>query len=520
MKIFEIANFAHGYDDSLNEELTPPTATQNCKNVDYTQEVGAVKKDYGFKVVTSTSITTPLAGALQAIYEGSMWASGTGQFINKRIVVAGGTAYQYCAGNFFLALGDGGEFNTTAEDYVDIVHYVTDFIMADGSSSHNIKKWNGFNTDIDNLVGATGVYRGKRLAVFENRLLIGNVYDVGTTTWQGNRVRWSNLGDPETWTASDYADIVDKEGDEIVRLKPLTDNLVIFKQNSIHSMTFTGGDIPFTIRPIDKKSVNNAPWSVAKGKEGLFFLNQEGINFTDGMRVDLLPADMKVTNILKRLYVNNIHKAYATSLDTLHQYWLAIPIDGSETCNYIIIYDWKHDTWKVMEKDINVLGVFSNEFAGTWSPFASYYGYELAAISWDSSLLYGGSKELFYGLSDGTVDKRSISYNDNGSGYDAYHETPWLDFGNPGEYKELLKIQPVWKGIVGDYVDIQYKKDYEAAWTSCTVDAFDESGVIEQPFIFLRDNGKKWKFRISNNNADEYFALYKMLFYYNERGER
>jgi len=274
MKIFEIENFAHGYDDSLNEELTPPTATQNSKNVDYTQEVGAVKKDYGFKVVSSTGIVSPLAGAVQAIYEGSIWASGSGQFINKRIVVAGGTAYQYCAGDFFIKLGDGGEFNTTAEDYVDIVHYVNDFIIADNSSSHNIKKWNGLNTDIDDLAGAVDTYRGKRLAVFENRLLMGNIYDVGTTSWQGNRVRWSNLGDPETWTASDYADIVDKEGDEIVRLKPLTDNLVIYKQNSIHSMTYTGGDVPYTIRAIDEKSVNNSPLSVSKGKDGFFSLNQ------------------------------------------------------------------------------------------------------------------------------------------------------------------------------------------------------------------------------------------------------
>lgn len=521
MKTYEIKEFLPGYDDSLNEELTAPNATQNSKNVSYTQERGAVKKDYGYKVVSSTGIIPTLAGAVQGIYEGSIWATGSGAFINKRLCVAGGTAYQYCPGNFFLKLGDGGEFNTTAEDYIDAVHYIDDFIIADGSDSHNVKKWNGLNTDLDDLVGALDVYRGKRLAVFENRLIMGNVYDVVGGTRYENRIRWSNLGDPETWDAADNADVVDKEGDEIVRLFPLTDNLVIYKRNSVHVMTFTGGDIPFTIRPIDEKSVNNAPWSVARGKGGLYYLNEEGIFVTDGMGdPQLLPADMKVSNILKRLYVSNIHKAYATSMDILHKYILAIPVDGSETCNYIISYDWKHDVWEVTEKDTNVIGVYSNEFAGTFKPFADYYGYELAAISWDNSLLYGGSKELHYGLSDGTVDKRSIGYNDNGAAYDSYHETPWLDFGEPDKYKEVVQVKPTWKGIEGDYAQIQYKKDYEPAWTSCTVDAFDSSGEIEQPFIFCRDIAKKWKFRISNNNADEYFALYKLMFMYNLMGER
>ena len=86
----------------------------------------------------------------------------------------------------------------------------------------------------------------------------------------------------------------------------------------------------------------------------------------------------------------------------------------------------------------------------------------------------------------------------------------------------MVTINPTWKGIAGDYADIQYKTDYGAAWASCTVDAFDASGEIEQPDIFPQRKavGKKWKFRISNNNADEYFALYKMMFYYNLLGER
>jgi hypothetical protein len=452
------------------------------------------------------------------MYEGSIWASGSGAFINKRIVVAGGTAYWYCPGNFLTEIGDGGEFNTSATDYVDIIHYYDEFYITDGDSSHNIKKWNGFNLTLDDLAGAADTYRGKRLALFENRLIMGNVYDVGDT-WYPHRIRWSDQGDPTTWAAASTADL--EEGDDILRMIPYADNLIIFTKNKIYSMTYTGGDIPFEIRPIDEKSVNNSAWSVARGQGGLYYLNQEGIFVTDGVsNPQLLPADMKVSNILKRLYVSNIHKAYAASMDTQHKYSLALPIDGSETCNYVIIYDWKHDVWEVVEKDVNVLGVFSNEFAGTFKPFADYYGYELAALSWDSSLLYGGSKELYFGLSDGTVDKKSIGYNDNGAAYDAYHETPWLDFGEPDKYKEVVEIKPTWKGIEGDYAQIQYKKDYAAAWTSCTIDAFNSSGEIEQPSIFLRDVGKKWKFRISNNNADEYFSLYKMIFHYNLMGER
>jgi hypothetical protein len=50
-------------------------------------------------------------------------------------------------------------------------------------------------------------------------------------------LRWSNINDPETWTANDYVDI-DKgdHGDYITGLCPMGDRLLVFKSNSVHAV--------------------------------------------------------------------------------------------------------------------------------------------------------------------------------------------------------------------------------------------------------------------------------------------
>lgn len=522
MESFEIADFSIGYDDSLDESQMPANATQNASNTDYSQEAGILRKDFGTKVASSTGITYPLAGAITGMYEGSIWASGSGAWINKRLVAAGGSLYWYCPGGYLVLVGDGGEFATGNTDYVDMVHYITDFVITDRENA--IRKWNGFNLSLDLLGGTDGLYRARCVEVFRNHLILGGTQeslDAGATwTNYDSRFRYSNLGDHETWDATDYNDIVDKAGDRIVRIKTLYDNCIVFKKNSVHSVQFTGGDSDFNYTVIDSKTINNAPWSVARWRDGLMFLNEEGFQTTDGMSVTTFPADTKVTKLLKRLRHEELGRVYATSSDILHQYICCVPLDGSTTNSHVIIYDWKHDTWKIAERGYNAVGVFTDDNLGDWDKIAEYYGYELAGTTWNNYSLYSGSKIITYGDTDGYVKERSLGYNDDAAAYDSFHETGWLDFGKPGIKKDFLQVQPTWKGIADTYATLKYKVDYDAAWTSCSANAFDETGRVEQPFLNLRGNGNKIKFRIENNNADEYYALYKLKIFYNLRSRR
>jgi hypothetical protein len=550
-KVFEIDNFLKGYDDSINEEMSPPESTQNCLNTDYTSEPGAVSKDVGERWIGGDSVVYPLTGATQAIYEGSIYGDSNESF-DKRLLINDGIFYMYCDGGMFIPLASGTTLLPTT-GLIDVTHYYKQFLIA-GGSSKPVYTWDGFTNTVTSLTmsmsigGSTSVandFRANCVEPFRNRIFLGNVWEYDGADWNinENTVRWSNLGLPGTLESDSYVDIIDKEGDEIVRLKAYADKLLIFKKYSLHKLTYVGGeDFPFEASAIDYRTINNAPYSIAETPLGLVFLNEEGLQITDGEVVKTLPADKAVTALLRRLYAGSMHLAYAISSDTTQEYILTVPLDGSTTNNHIISWNWKYNTWRVSDKTADVLGLYTNNLGGTWNSIKAYYGVELAHLSWNSSKLYPDSRDVILGKSDGYVTNRSISYNIGSStpatygtatygtsmyggisgfdGYICFHETPWLDLKNPGVYKEVVRLQPMWKGSKDASVTVKYKADDDVGWSTASSDVFNATNVIEQPILVLRSHGRKFKFRFENSNANETFTIYRFKIFYEERNIR
>jgi len=546
-KVFEIENFAKGYDDSANEEMSSPESTQNCLNTDYTQEVGAVTKDVGEKWIGEDSVVYPLTGATQAVYEGTI-VGDTNEYFEKKMLINDGIFYMFCDGGNFIPLGAGATLlDTTA--LIDVTHYYRQFIIA-GGADHPIYTWDGFTNSVTSLpmsisTSVDNVWRANCVEPWKYRTFYGNVWEYDGSNWNinENTVRWSEEGDPGSMALENYNDFVDREGNKVVRLKAYKDFLLVFKQYSLHKFTWTGGDdYPFEASEIDYRTINNAPFSISETPAGLVFLNAEGLQVTDGNTVDTLPADKAITSLLRRVYGGSLNKAYAISNDTTQEYILSIALDGSSTNNYIIAWNWKYNTWRVSDKTADVLGLYTNNFGGTWESIQDYYGVEIAHLKWSSSKLYPSSRDVVLGKSDGYVTKRSLSYNIGSSspavygtatygtsmyggiagfdGYTCYHETPWLDLKLPGIYKEVVRLQPMWSGSEGATVTVKYKADGDSAWSNASTDAFDESGVIEQPLLSMRSHGRKFKFRFENSEANQTFTIYRIKIFFEERSLR
>lgn len=546
-EIFEISNFSRGYDSSVNEEIAAPESTQNCLNTDYTSEYGAISKDVGEKRIGDESIVYPLTGATQAVYQGSIYGDSNESF-DKKLLINDGIVYMYCDGGNFIPLAGGTTlFETTG--LIDITHYYQRFLMA-GGADHPIYTWDGFTNDVTSLtlsIGAvvSNTFRCNCIESFRNRVFLGNVWEMSGSDWNinENTVRWSNIGLPGTFSDEDYVDVIDKEGDEIVRLKSYADKLLIFKKYSLHKLTYIGGeDYVFEKSAIDYRTVNNAPFSIAETPAGLVFLNSEGLQVTDGETVSTLPADKAITALLRRVYGGSLHLAYAVTNDPSQEYILAIALDGSNTNNHLIIWNWKYNTWKVSDKEADVLGIYTNRFTGTWQPIKDYYGTEIAHLSWNSSKLYPSGNDVVLGKSDGYVKKHSLSYNTGSTspavygsavygvsmyggisgfeGYSCFHETPWLDLEEPGVYKEVVRLQPMWKGSSGASVTVKYKSDGDASWSNASTDSFNGSNVIEQPLLSIRSHGRKFKFRFENSNANQSFTIYRIKIFYEKRETR
>jgi hypothetical protein len=567
METFEIKNFGKGYDDSVNEEMADPSSTQNCLNVTYNEEYGAVSKDVGIKTLGEDSVVHPLSCTIQRVYEGNIDVSGgSGVFDDRKLIVAGGIPYTYCAGDFVIPLHSSTVFSSVSTTIPDITSYINKFFVAAGYD-HDIREWDGVSPSISTNIGlgswttsvSLELFRAKTCDFFHNRLILANTRESENngTTWSvhENRIRWSEQGNYNSWHTYDtawknayYNDVNDRGGDEIVKLHAYKDVLLIFKKNSLWKAIWTGGDSSnayqyiFDFSAVDQRSLGNSPWTIADTPQGVVWLNEEGLQITDGETVIPLEASKSVINLLKRLNIGSIDTACATSNDPRHEYSIAVPIDGSDYNNYLITWNWLYNTWKINDIKASAIGMWTDNVSGTWETIEDYRGFEISALKWNNYLLYPSNHYLVYGDSDGYIKRKSICYNTGAAdvsyygsavygtdvyggtseytGYNAYHETPWLDFELPGVHKEVLRIRPLWKGTDGASVTLSYKSDLDSAWTSTTVDVFNEDGMPEQDFLFMRKTGRRFKFRIENNNANESFTLYRLIAYYNKRDWR
>jgi hypothetical protein len=546
-KVFEIENFAKGYDDSLAEDFAPPESTQHCLYTDYARRPGTIAKSLGEssdigdnvagKLVT---VQKPATGSedIQLIYEGRIDASGTGGWLNKRFIVAGGKVYQYCSGDYLIRLNSGDVlFHTT--DLLDATHYINNFYIA-GGYDYAIRTWNGLNNSVDtvtSLEGGTNHYRAKYVEIYRNRLFMADTSEStdGGVTWTAfpNTVRYSDLGAPTRWDSEDigyvdanYVSILDKEGDEIVRIMAFADALIIFKRNSIHKLTYTGGDLPFERTEIDLRAWGNAGFTVAKVPQGLLFLNQEGLQYTDGTKVENLASAKKVAGILSpyvlpsisylgsQIDYGELEKFYAVSNDTTYEYSVAFSLYGETALSHMLTWNWKYDTWKVrnmgtssVTKDtpVSCLGIFTEEPTET----------------------NAGQKKFITGRHDGTLtEDTTTGYGIGGNDYpDCYHITPWLDFGSPGKQKEVIKLQVLWELSFLSQMTVSYQGSDD--WTGVANNpVFTDLPVVTgggntvQTILPMRALGRRFRFRFSMVGQGQYFYVYSMKIFYNERDIR
>ena len=449
--------------------------------------------------------------------------------------MANGRIWQYCSGDQIIPLGGGTAYFSTI-GLLSATHYINSFYIAAGYD-YPVRTWNGLSNTIGNGGGEDATthpahlfkYRALYTEAWQNRLWIANTSEStdGGVTWTAypNRIRFTSIGYPDEWDIEDnaatdatYVDIYDKDGDEIVGLSSIGDDLLIFKRNSIHKLVYTGGEVFVEAVAIDAKSIGNAGFTVARTPQGILFLNQEGLQITDGNSVQQLESSGKIDGILSarrgslNLKISEIKNACAVSDETRQEYHIIIPaIIGSapNPMQYILTWNWEYDTWKIRDAGtiypMSVIGLFSD--------------------SGEPATSTEGTKRLMIGRHNITLVQESESWLIGSSDYqNCYHITPWLDFGTPGEYKEVIAVQPMWSGTIANTITLSYQTRDEwsnfSSWNDITSDAFVTNERINQPVIPVRAIGTKFRFRFNDTTSGNNWKVYSMKVFYNERSLR
>lgn len=148
-------------------------------------------------------------------------------------------------------------------------------------------RWDGaIGADLGGNFGVSGnMPQAQYIAFWNNFAWVANTYESGTGYQY--RLRWSNINDPETWSAEDYVDIDKGEhGDYITALVPAGDRLLVFKTNSVYAIygfdsdSFQVVTLSNDIGSVPLSSPVNTPYGTFfwYGSEGVYVYN--GNTFT------------------------------------------------------------------------------------------------------------------------------------------------------------------------------------------------------------------------------------------------
>lgn len=198
----------------------------------------------------------------------------------------------------------------------------------------NIYKWSGVG-NLELLGGATD-YKAKLVIEFENHLHLLNIHDGGF--WCPQRVRRSDVGNPEIWNAGNagFVELV-KNSEAITQVSKVSSVLTIYKENSITTSRWLGSPSLFSY---DENVVVGVGIQASKTLQTWrnvdYFLSKDGV------------FSLEYTSKLN-LISSQVNKALIESISP--EYW--------NRCNSIINYD-DNTYWLISTYD-NVIWILNLE---------------------------------------------------------------------------------------------------------------------------------------------------------------
>ena len=215
LSIYRETNFSKGYNDKVQPEHLPKGYLADALNC-------FIRTDQIVKRNGYTAIGSDIGSDACQGMRGVQFADGT----KRMYAVFGGDVHSWTGSGSFTNLG--GTLNTSG--YVDIVVANNAVYFFDGTNT--VVKVASNNT----LSTVAAIPIGKFARWFHNSLYVSGVS--GTP----NRVRISNLGDPEDFSTGTTAtiDVNPNDGDYITGMNELKDELLIFKTQRVWSLTGFG----------------------------------------------------------------------------------------------------------------------------------------------------------------------------------------------------------------------------------------------------------------------------------------
>jgi hypothetical protein len=241
-----------------------------------------------------------------------------------------------------------------------------------------------------------------------------------------------------------FIDVRKNDGDKITGLGIFQDQVIVFKERSIFSLSFDATGLP-VITPITNATGCICAASVRAVENDLFFLARDGLRslgneaqYFDAIRSTIIST--AVTPLIDN--IDDSKFEYCSGLYYNNQYYLTIPLAAGTSTRSVIVYDRRYKAFSYWDLPIthmaiatdssNIEHVYMMNNSGTGATTYGFAGNQMYEITSSRKTDFGTSTTL-----------------DNGSAIRCYVDSKIQAFGSVDVTKFFIDLGLVFKSIVG-----------------------------------------------------------------------
>jgi hypothetical protein len=305
---------------------------------------------------------------------------------------------------------------------------------------------------------------------FTNRL-----FAVGTGA-NRNTLYASDILDAEVWKTTNSIVVGGDDGEDIIAIQPFFDfELLVFKPNKIYLVTADPTATTasgWTVRLINDKIGCQASASAIFTNKDVFFLSNDGIRSVVRSAADDFYAvgptlTEPVKNIIARInrsYIGDANAAFHNN-----RYYLALPLDNSTTCNYVLVYN-----------------TLFGSFEGLWSIAASAMtktnfsgGYSTNCVKLAIGSPTGQVGHLYDYLDPDLQGDGNTEFKDYGTSYTSYVVTKAYDFDDKisKKYGSHYEMEFYYSTATGCTISMKRETDSQYVTIGTNVDTSTPGGL-------------------------------------------
>jgi hypothetical protein len=350
-------------------------------------------------------------------------------------------------------------------------------IMNNGKDSPQV--WIPDTADLQNLPWVTGTstwdslgYTTQAIRSYKNFLIALQFKEGTSATNNPTMLAWSHPAEPFTAPSSwDYSDPTKLAGLQELSSTPgyiidalkLRDYMIIYKDDAIINMAYTGGVYVFAFRDISSIFGLLSKNSVVEFFGKHFAVSNDDIIVHDGMNIESV-----LTDKLKREIFNNIDTTYYANSFVVPNYnkdeiWFCYPESGYSSCTKAAIWNYKTSAWSF--RSLPSVNFISNGIAvvgdSTWD--ADSDTWDSDSTEWDSRS-YNPTVRKLLGTTTTNVAEYDSGYTCCGTSYTSSITKEGISLGEQDMIKRVKSVYVKGKGAMNVYVGATMNQNDAVIW--------------------------------------------------------